>query len=247
MVQASGWYGYCAGPHRLLYESAQSLARKGLGTVRFDYYGRGYSDGRYEDASFARAVEDTRTVTAYVRRRFGDECKLVVIGLSYGAAVGLACVDEWTKMVLWCPEARGTASVSIRLQTILSRYRVIMRKLWDLRTLRRLITGKARFGSAMDWLAGERERPYEITFPSRRRKSFLAGLIVLAENDPIKKRARMQYQEVLNALEIPHQFTEIAGADHSLSSLVAKRRAIAITKRWLTDDYVGIDRTLRRP
>ena len=116
-----GWIGYCAGPHRVLYELAESLAQKGIATVRFDFIGRGDSDGSFEETTFDVAVETTRNVAEFAAGRWGA-ANLCMAGMCFGASVGLRCCELWQKMALWSPLPLGERlSVGSRVRALQQR------------------------------------------------------------------------------------------------------------------------------
>jgi len=72
-----------------LVELAESLARAGIAAVRFSFAGNGASDGRFDDATPSKEVEDLGCVIDAAVAT-GHE-RIACVGHSLGGAVGLMC------------------------------------------------------------------------------------------------------------------------------------------------------------
>lgn len=81
---------------------ARKMCEEGYAVVRYDYWGSGDSDGRFEESSISSQVEDLKSVIEYVKELgYKDIC---LVGLSFGAANSVMACDESIKcMVLWSP------------------------------------------------------------------------------------------------------------------------------------------------
>lgn len=81
------------GPHRLYYQIACALEKKGYNVVRFDLRGIGESDGYIEDVKYLDHVADLETVLAEFRQRFND-APIILIAHCIGCNVSLPIIDE---------------------------------------------------------------------------------------------------------------------------------------------------------
>ena len=63
-----GWVGYRAGPHRLFVDLARKLCDDGFICLRFDFAGRGYSEGDREITNLDTAVLDTQCAIDFIRK-----------------------------------------------------------------------------------------------------------------------------------------------------------------------------------
>lgn len=74
VIMLHGWSGYRTGPHQMLTRAARIFAAAGYGVLRFDFAGRGDSEGDAEAATLATMAEDTRAAIAWCRERSGTHC-----------------------------------------------------------------------------------------------------------------------------------------------------------------------------
>ena len=226
VVILHGWIGYCAGPHRILYELAEALGEAGMGTVRFDFCGRGDSDGVYEDSTFSHAADDTRRVASYVRRRLGD-CSLAMAGMCFGATVGWRCMDLWDSMVLLSPER-------VRKQAALGQHsRRIARTVASPRAWARLLSGRARGGAAYRFYTKSNALPYTPQLPPRSPGGNRRVLMILGGADPGRAFIRRQYGSLNRKFGVGCDVHIVPGADHSFCSVGWKQQAISRAVGWL--------------
>ena len=60
IVFLHGWTGYRIGPHRIFVEAARRLAAVGYHSLRFDFRGRGDSDGEHGTTTLDQMIDDAR-------------------------------------------------------------------------------------------------------------------------------------------------------------------------------------------
>jgi uncharacterized protein len=110
IVMLHGWSGYRTGPHQMLTRAARAFAAAGYGVLRFDFAGRGDSQGDTELATLATMAEDTRAALEWCRRKIalkapaampahvetesGSEPHIVLLGLCSGCEVAFAAARE---------------------------------------------------------------------------------------------------------------------------------------------------------
>lgn len=110
--------------HRAVRQLAALAARKGLPTLRFDYYGTGDSGGEGTDVSMAQCEDDARTAIAELKDVSGVP-KVFLVGLRVGASVAARVARgrfDVSRIVLWDPVVRGRAY----LREVTERHRLIM-------------------------------------------------------------------------------------------------------------------------
>jgi exosortase A-associated hydrolase 2 len=94
---------------RMFALQARLLADRGIGTVVFDLFGTGDSEGDFGDASWEDWCEDTVRVCGWARERAGDWGLIALrSGALLAAEVG-RCGVEFRKVVLWAPIIEGRA------------------------------------------------------------------------------------------------------------------------------------------
>jgi dipeptidyl aminopeptidase/acylaminoacyl peptidase len=104
VVLLHGFTGDRMESHWLFVKTSRALARMGIASLRFDFFGSGESDGEFREASLETEVADAQDAAAFLRREGGiDGERLGIIGLSLGGAVA-ALIAEPVRaraLVLW--------------------------------------------------------------------------------------------------------------------------------------------------
>ena len=90
--------------HWLFVKCSRALALAGIASLRFDFYGSGESEGRFQEVTLQGEVADARVAIEFFGRQRGvDRGRLGLVGLSMGGAIA-ATVAEVTGvkcLVLW--------------------------------------------------------------------------------------------------------------------------------------------------
>ena len=81
---------------------AATLAKDGIGVLRFDFTGLGSSEGEFANTDFSSNVEDLVAAASYLRETYSAPA--IVIGHSLGGAAVLAAAVE-------IPEARAVVTI----------------------------------------------------------------------------------------------------------------------------------------
>jgi hypothetical protein len=80
--------GRKTGPGRIYETLTETLVKKGIATIRFDFLGEGDSDGKYVDMTFAGQRAEYQQILHYARaNRFGS---IGLLAESYGGATAVA-------------------------------------------------------------------------------------------------------------------------------------------------------------
>jgi hypothetical protein len=99
-----GFTGQRMESHWMFVKCSRALARAGVASLRFDFYGSGESDGEFREVSLRGEIADGREAVAFLRAQAGVDPKRVgLVGLSLGGAVvtALARSVEAESIVLW--------------------------------------------------------------------------------------------------------------------------------------------------
>ncbi len=83
--------------NKVVYRAAQSLARSGFDTLRFNFRGVGLSEGRYDEGR--GEVEDFRAAMAEAERAAG--LPMAAGGFSFGAATALKAAASDPRVETW--------------------------------------------------------------------------------------------------------------------------------------------------
>jgi alpha/beta superfamily hydrolase len=90
--------------HWIFIKCARALARQGIASLRFDFYGSGESEGSFDEATLQSEIADARSAIRFMQRQKGiDSGRLGLCGLSLGGCVA-ACVAPAANakaLVLW--------------------------------------------------------------------------------------------------------------------------------------------------
>ncbi len=94
--------------HKLYLTIANQLSNEGFHVLRFDYYGTGDSEGRKDQFTITKAIENVQSAI----NEFRDGCdlnKVVLFGVRFGATVSLLTAKQYKVdgIILWNPMISG--------------------------------------------------------------------------------------------------------------------------------------------
>jgi hypothetical protein len=97
--------------HWIFIKCARALAREGIASLRFDFFGSGESEGEFRDATLLTEIADAKDAVAFLRRQKGiDGSRMGLVGLSLGGCIA-ALIAPWVRaraLVLWSAVAHPT-------------------------------------------------------------------------------------------------------------------------------------------
>lgn len=117
--------------HRVMVNFARYLASRGVSVLRFDYFGDGESEGRFDEASVTTRSGDIADAVTFCRERTQID-RVYLHGLCYGATLALhASLREGTGagVVAWAPVMDGARYAAELLRTHLTAQMVLHRKI----------------------------------------------------------------------------------------------------------------------
>jgi len=95
--------------HWLFVKCSRALARAGVASLRFDFFGSGESEGEFHQATLESEIADAEVAVDFMRREGGiDSSRVGLLGLSLGGAIGalIAPRVRARALVLWAAPAR---------------------------------------------------------------------------------------------------------------------------------------------
>lgn len=241
VVFLHGWAGSRIGPHRMFVHMARRLTSAGCVCLRFDFRGRGDSDGATAKATIRSMIADARAALDFVAKEMPDR-RVILLAICSGCkvAIGTAAGDPRVAgLALWSAEpmgpmraaAGGPGKSAIALRSY-------ARKLLRLETWRKLATLRVnvrRVGKAVagQEVAGRAEMEDETLWLNGLRDFKGPALLVYGANDPETRTAKPGYTAFFRQAGIRYDVHEVAGANHSFYSLAWEREVMEITEGWM--------------
>ncbi|HPD17625.1 MAG TPA: alpha/beta fold hydrolase [Planctomycetota bacterium] len=244
VVFLHGWTGYRVGPHRIFVEAARRLAAAGCHTLRFDFRGRGDSEGDHEATTLDQMIEDARAARRLLAEQPGVR-RTFWCGLCSGGNVtlGAASLDKDVDgLILWSTPLFApdkTAHQEVRRRGLfLGEY---LRKLFRRETYVKLIRGRLRFGLIARVLLGRRRPAAGARDPRDSARHIMRdlrgyhgpALFIYGSRDDEAVGAPEFYRRYCEENGIPAAFHTIEGANHSFYSVAWQDEVIGLTERWL--------------
>lgn len=247
IILLHGWSGTRSGPHQMLTRAARHFAGTGFSCLRFDFAGRGDSDGDTLLATLATMRDDARDVFRLARQQ--SDAPLWVLGLCSGCEIALASVEpDLRGAILWSapvfaalPDEAGhgekrAANLKRYAQKLLrpSTYLKILRGQVDTRGVQ----------SAMAGAGGAAHKNRESNAPGQLPPGFRAQSLkewadfrgqifqIYGGADPIESAARAFYARHSPPIARSHT---VEGANHSFYGLNWEREVIETTAKWLRE------------
>jgi alpha-beta hydrolase superfamily lysophospholipase len=250
IVMLHGWSGTRCGPHQMLTRAARLFCDQGYAALRFDFAGRGDSDGDTELATLATMQGDTRAAVKLVRER--SDAPILFLGLCSGCEIVVAAANDSgaeadvSGAILWsAPVFAALPSEQLAAKKRGQNLKKYARKLFSLSTYMKLARGQIDTKSVSKAMAGgggaasknmESDAPGQLP-PGFRRASLdswkrykAPRLQIYGGADPITEEALQWYRE--NSGAVP-DVALIEGANHSFYGLEWEQEVFAKTLDWL--------------
>ncbi len=251
-----GWSGYRTGPHQMLTRAARHFGALGWNSLRFDFAGRGDSQGDTELATLATMRDDAFDALELLRARTGSDTgsdtgsgagPVFAVGLCSGCEIAVAAAArDWAGIALWsAPIFAALPAASGQEKKRAANLGKYARKLLNPQTYLKIVRGQvdtAAVGKAMKGGGGAAGKNVEShqagQLPPGFRKQSLAGwknyrgpvLQIYGDADPIADDARAWY--LAHSARAP-QIETVAGANHSFYGLEWERQVFELTGSWL--------------
>ncbi len=243
IILLHGWAGYRGGPHQMFIKLGRQAARAGFWCLRFDFRGRGDSEGDPRSASLSTMMADAQRAAAVLAERCGP-LRLALVGDCSGSEVAIGAgplIPAVERLVLWSAppvaadreqmhraKRASVVSTYLRKALRLETWRRLLRREIRLdrvrRTLRTGGLGEGELGQAsdgeIDWLGRF------LRFPGR-------VLFIYGGNDPTTPACLQHYEELTARAGRPFETHLVPGANHAFYSLAWEQEVIDTTLQWL--------------
>lgn len=243
-----GWAGSRIGPHRMFVHMARRLAARGCACLRFDFRGRGDSDGATSRASIRAMIRDgAAAVDFMVARHPGRE--VVLLGICSGGKVAVGIASSETRvsgLALWSAEPMGPMrDAAGKARKSAGALRAYAAKLCRAETWRKLLTFRVNLRLVRKAVtAGELASRSELADESRWLRLWRSYrgrvLLVYGTNDPETPAARGGFTSLCREAGIPFELHEIEGANHSFYGLEWERQVLDATEAWIAGPAGGL-------
>ena len=243
IILLHGWAGYRGGPHQMFIKLGRQAAQAGFGCLRFDFRGRGDSEGDPAATSLSTMITDARRAAEVLAERCGA-MPLALVGDCSGSEVAIGAgslIPAVQRLTLWSapPVAADREEMHKAKRTsMLSAY---LRKALRPETWRRLlrreirldrVTQTIRTGGLGEGELGQ-ESDREIDWLGRFLGFSGRVLFLYGGNDPTTPACLQHYEELTARTTRPFETHLVAGANHAFYSLAWEQEVIDTTLRWL--------------
>jgi pimeloyl-ACP methyl ester carboxylesterase len=241
VVFLHGWSGCKLGPHRMFVKTARALSGAGCTCLRIDFRGRGDSDGESGDATIRTMTDDAVAAVAHLRMQPGVR-EIVLLGICSGGKVAVSAAtrdDAIRHLALWSAEGlaplRRSGSRQRKRMEILRQYAI---KALRAETWKKLLSGRAnvslvRKAVMQQEQADDSEQRDEAKSLELFERYGGDVLFIYGGNDPETQSSAEGYRSFCARYRIPHDFHEIAEANHSFYSLAWEQQVIHHTTEWI--------------
>jgi alpha/beta superfamily hydrolase len=248
ILMLHGWSGYRTGPHQMQTRAARHFTRMGFPVLRFDFAGRGDSDGATELATLATMKDDVESALDWIKSTFPQH-KIILSGLCSGCEVAFAAAAApgINGLMLWSAPvfaagASGERSRRKRWHHLGEYARKMLRvstykKLWrgelDARGVSKVLSHQGGESKNIENdLPGQLPLGWRQAVLERNKTLNLPVLMIFGGADPTVAEALAWYEKQLPR-ECRLEKTEIAGANHSYYGLAWEREVIERSGEWL--------------
>lgn len=248
-----GWSGYRTGPHDIFVKMARRYAAIGFGCVRFDFGGRGFSDGDQLKVDFQSMLADMRAVIDQIDKR-PEVKRIILIGMCSGAKLGLYYIKHMTKgkvsllVEISSPplnEVEGnikmeTQKFNAHLKSYINKaldgntYRRLLNKEINMKHILRILIDPFKNMSKMDDFKAAQAKRWE-----QNGTRFFQGevLSIHGGKDPETVLSVGQIQKMLEDHQIPVLKHIIEDGNHGFYSISWEQEIISVVENWMLKFY----------
>jgi len=217
--------------HFIFVKLSRQLARKGIGSLRFDFRGSGESEGDFSRMTIPGEILDARAALAALLRMPGvDRKRIGVLGLSMGAIVASNisdCESRVKSLALWSPVSRP----SVLFRDVRKNAKRTGRGLWA--------AGPHLFGAGF---FRNRRGIDPVRALVNCRRPFPVFILNGTFDSTVPPSEVNRYFFGLKESRHPTKHVLIPGADHTFGSHETEQLAVRSTVSWFLYTLIGIKR-----
>jgi len=244
LVLLHGWAGYRAGAHQMFVKLAREASLRGIPCLRFDFRGRGDSEGDMNAASLSTMIQDAREAARVLCAETGVQ-RVALVGDCSGSEVAIGvCRDipGCDRLILWsAPIVAGDrqAAQQAKQRSIIRQYlgKLFRRETWaklvggklQLGMIRRALVGGGR-GKGEEGNASDKDIDWYQCFTRFQGRV----LFIFGAQDPTTDAAVAHYRDLSKDAQREFELHLVEGANHAFYSVPWEREVIGITLNWLT-------------
>jgi len=242
VIMLSGWGGTRYGPNGILVEAARALAEDGRAVARFDFRGRGDSDGAVSEHDLACHIEDVPAMAEWVRHEVSD-CPPVLLGICSGGEVAVGALFggmDVESVCLWsAPVFAAESTAARRSRKRLGYVLDYGRKALRPETWSKLVSGQVRFDIVRRVLGGAgvhkkaEDEPTELDGAAVYSGRCGGVLLAYGTADPVAREAVAAYEGLFGRAGCGCTTHWVSGANHGFYGLHWKTEVIRVTREWL--------------
>jgi pimeloyl-ACP methyl ester carboxylesterase len=239
VVFLHGWGGYRIGPQRLFVECARAFAQQGIPSLRFDFRGRGESEG--SGVSIVDMMDDVAPACDLLIKESGVE-KVILFGICSGGEVAIGASTSHNAIVgcVLCSTPvlgrQGRETEKEVIQKTSQHTLSYFRKLFLKETWRKLITFNVNYRLILKIICKD-TRPDKSVLEvekavNRQVNHFISEfkgelLFIYGSHDPITKESLGKYSEICNDISMKSYI--INGANHNFYGIKWRQELIKHT------------------
>jgi len=252
ILMLHGWSGYRTGPHQMQTRAARHFAQLGFPVLRFDFAGRGDSDGATELATLATMTEDVDVVLQWIKSTFPAH-NVLLAGLCSGCEVAFSAAASpmINGMMLWSAPvfAAGASQERTRrkrwhhlgeyTRKLLraSTYRKLLRGSVDVRGVSKVLSHQGGESKNIESdLPGQLPKGWRQSILEKNRKLHLPVLLIFGSADPTAVEALDWYENQFPK-DCERETKWIEGANHSYYGLAWEREVMEKSGEWLRRNF----------
>jgi len=247
LVFLHGWAGYRIGPHQMFTKMARSACQEGFPCLRFDFRGRGDSEGDAQRTTLSTMIADALAAVELVCAEVDVE-RVALVGDCSGSevAIGAGALDpRIDALVLWSTPIIGGERSEAEAAKRRGIYGEYLRKVFRRETWTKLFTGRLQPRMIMRTLrrggkgAGEEGAEADRQIEWRSRFLSFSGevLFIYGGNDPTAASAIRHYRGLTEKSGRAWHCHTVEGANHAFYSLAWEGEVMDTGLQWLRGLY----------